>query len=94
MSEDISSMTDMHRTRNGRLDIDQFSRGLKPKWRMIRIDGAYFDRRKLAEWLTTRGKFAPTTRRALTSREIEALQNANPYRILGKAPFFPKNRAA
>ena len=94
MSDDVSSMTEMHRTRNGRLDIDQFSRGLKPKWRMIRIDGAYFDRRKLAEWLTTRGKFAPTTRRALTTREIEGIQDANPYRILGKAPFFPKNRVA
>jgi len=90
----VGSMGQIHRTRDGRLDIDQFSRTLKPKWTMIRMNGTYFDRKGLADWILRRGKFSPTTRRPLSPAEIGNVQNVNPYRIYGKALILNKNRAA
>jgi hypothetical protein len=84
--------SDMHRTRNGRLNVDFLSRRLMPRWKMIKIDGVYYERKALAEWLLRRGAYAPASRRPLTPAQSADVANANPYRILGKAPLLNSNR--
>lgn len=82
----------LHRSRNGRLNIDMFSRTLKPRWTLIKINNAYYDRRGLAKWLKERGSMVPTSRRKLTTNEVRNVENKNPYRIYGKAPVLNKNK--
>lgn len=85
--------TGMHRGRDGRLDVDQFSRRLIPRWRMVRVDGRFFERKALARWLLERG-VSPVSRRPVTGAEFADATNANPYRIYGKAPMRAANLAA
>lgn len=81
----------LHRTRDGRLNLDMFSRTLRPRWTLIKIDGAYYDRRGLARWLKERGSFVPSTRRRMINAEARNAANEKPYRIHGKAPVYPAN---
>jgi hypothetical protein len=90
--KNLKNAAEMHRTRDGRLDMDQLSRTMRPKWAMIRMNGAYYDRKGLAEWLLSRGKFSPATRRPLTRAEIADVEDANPHGIYGRAPVLDKNR--
>jgi hypothetical protein len=86
---DLAREARLHRSRNGRLNLDMFSRTLKPRWTLIKIDGAYYDRRGLARWLKERGSFVPASRRRMTANETRNAANENPYRIYGKAPVYP-----
>lgn len=79
---------ELHRTRNGRLEMDYLSRTLMPRWKMVRIDGVYYDRKALADWLVRRGPHAPSSRKALSADVIADLRNATPYRIFGRAPTY------
>ncbi len=90
----LANETELHRTRNGRLNIDMFSRTLKPRWTLVKMNGAYYDRRELAKWLKQRGSVTPIARRKMTAEETRNVGNRNPYRIYGKAPMRNKNRAA
>lgn len=91
-NSNLANETQLHRTRNGRLNIDMFSRTLKPRWTLVKMNGAYYDRRQLAEWLKQRGATTPFTRRRMTNKEIQNVGNKNPYRIYGKAPVRNKNK--
>lgn len=88
----LTKEAQLHRSRNGRLNIDMFSRTLKPRWTLIKIDNAYYDRRGLAKWLKERGNFVPMSRRKLTTNETRNASDPNPYRIYGKAPILNKNK--
>lgn len=90
--ENLRDAAQVHRTRDGRLEMDRLSRTLRPRWTMIRMNGAYYDRKSLAGWLLSRGKFSPATRRPLTAAEIANVENANPYGIHGRAPMLDKNK--
>ena len=90
--ENLRDAAQMHRTRDGRLDMDQLSRTMRPKWTMIRMNGAYYDRKGLAGWLLSRGKFSPATRRPLTPAEIADVENANPHGIYGRRALLNKNK--
>jgi hypothetical protein len=91
---ELTKEAQLHRQRNGRLNLDMFSRTYKPRWTLIKLNNAYYDRRGLAQWLKQRGSYVPTSRRRMTSNEVRNAENANPYRIYGKAPVLNKNRAA
>lgn len=94
MNKSLANETELHRTRNGRLNVDMFSRTLKPRWTLIKMNGAYYDRKELAKWLKERGALAPSSRRRMTNAETRNVSDKNPYRIYGKAPVRNKNRAA
>lgn len=74
--------TNVHRKRDGRMEIDYFSRRLQPRWKLIKIDGVYYDRKSLANWLLTRGASVPTSRRPFTAKELENIRDPNPYGLL------------
>ena len=90
--KNLRDAAEVHRTRDGRLEMDRLSRTMRPKWTMIRMNGGYYDRKGLAGWLLSRGKFSPETRRPLTRAEIADVENANPHGIYGRAPVLDKNR--
>lgn len=76
----------MHRTRNGRLEVDQLSRRLQPRWKMVRVDGRWYDRRALAAWLLGHPglatvPYAPASRAGIARNQVAAITDANPYRL-------------
>lgn len=91
--DELARELGLHRITNGRMAVDEFSRGKKPLWDMVRIDGVYYDRRALADWIVKRGKYAPGSRRPLSPAQIEDIQDPNPHRIFGKAPLYVSNKA-
>ena len=90
---DVADAAGVHRERDGRLDVDHFSRRLMPRWKMVRVDGRYFDRKALGAWLLER-KTSPITRRPLGARELVNATDPRPHRIFGKAPILDANLAA
>ncbi|APC25778.1 hypothetical protein BST79_gp265 [Only Syngen Nebraska virus 5] len=90
----LQNMLEIHRYRNGRLEIDYFSRKMSPKFSLIELDGKYYDRDSLKKFVAEQASnIVPESLRVLNSKEKANVNNKNPYRILGKAPFFPKNIA-
>ena len=88
----LQNMLEIHRYRNGRLEIDYFSRKMSPKFSLIELDGKYYDRDSLKKFVTEQASnIVPESLRVLNSKEKANVNNKNPYRIFGKAPFFPKN---
>lgn len=88
----LKNAAQVHRTRDGRLDMNRLSRTARPRWTMIRMNGAYYDRKGLANWLLTRGKFSPETRRPLTAAEIANVENTNPHGIYGRRALLNKDK--
>lgn len=86
---DLANLTGMHRARNARLEVDYLSRGLEPRWQMVRVDGTWYDRRALAEWLVAHGGQTPTRRWTVPPEDVEDVTDPAPYRIAGKAPLLP-----
>lgn len=82
-AETLRQVLGMRRKRNGRLEIDWIDRTQKPRWKQVRYNGQWYDRDKLRQLLNRRPKpeVVPATRRALTRAELEAVRNANPWRL-------------
>ena len=79
----------IHRYKNGRLEIDYFSRELRPKYTLIKLDNKYYDRVSLKKFLNDRvSSTVPESVRMLNAREIANAKNNNPFRIFGKSKFF------
>ena len=90
--KNLQNMLSVHRYRNGRLEIDYFSRQLRPKYTLIQLDGKYYDRDSLKKFITDQASnIVPESLRALNSVEKKNVNNATPYRIFGKASVYPKN---
>ena len=77
---------DMHRTRNGRLATNRISRRAISRWRMVRLDGEYYDRARLRAALADQKRRAPGapptvphSRRRMTAFEIDDLFDPNPW---------------
>ncbi len=75
--------TGLTRYLNGRLADDRLSRRQVPRWRLVRLDGVWYDRARLAERLRSeaaaRRRAIPHSRRALTPAEIARLESPRPY---------------
>lgn len=72
----LAAAAGVARYRNGRLDIDWFSRSLRPRWRMVRLNGQWYDRDGV------RGLAAvPATRRRLTAAELAHVRDPAPWSL-------------
>lgn len=74
----VGSFLGMQRSRNGRLGLDRLSRRLVARWRALRLDGEWYDRRRARTRGLTR---VPHSRRPLTPGELRALADDNPWRL-------------
>ncbi len=90
----LANNLEIHRYRDGRLETEYFSRQQLPRYALIKLDGTLYGRNSLKNYLKERNtSIVPKTRRPLTADERRVIFNNNPYRILGKAPVYPSNRA-
>lgn len=90
----LTGNLEIHRYKNGRLETEYFSRQQLPRYALIKLDDSYYARNALKTYLKERNTtIVPKTRRKLTPDELALIFNRNPYRILGKAPIYPSNRA-
>lgn len=82
-AEELRRLARVARKRNGRLEIDWISRRQKPRWKLIPLNSQWYDRRRLRNLLDRRPKpsVVPASRRRLTQREIDDVQNDNPWRL-------------
>jgi hypothetical protein len=79
----LSAALGMARTRNGRPELDWFSRAQVPRWRMLRLNGTWYGRDALRRHLDRRGgePRVPVTRRVLTPREVAEVMDPNPWTL-------------
>ena len=88
----LKDLLEIHRYRNGREEVDYFSRQLRPKYSLIELDGKYYDRNSLKKFVTERASnIVPESLRAMTPKERNAVTNNTPFRIFGKSKVFSKN---
>lgn len=74
------------RTRNGRPALDWLSRRSKPRWRMLALNGQWYDRNSLR---ARRPTVVPHSRRPLTEAELATILDPNPWSL---APGHASNR--
>lgn len=77
----LASTAGMARFRDGRLETDWLSRDLRPRWRMVRLNGQWYNRNRLRNRVQARGPQVPATRRELTNAELDNVTNANPWSL-------------
>ena len=88
----ILDILNIHRYKNGRSEIDYFSRKLRPRHTLIEIDGKFYDRDTLYKRIVdTASNIVPMNLRALTAKERKNAKNINPWGIFGKVKTLPKN---
>ena len=82
-AETLRDLAGVMRARNGRLAVDWVSRRQEPRWRMLRLDGQWYDRRRLRALLASRPRpeVVPASRRRLSAAELAAVRDANPWRL-------------
>lgn len=82
-AETLRRLTKTARYRNGRMDVNWVSRAQMPRWKMMRLDGTWYERRGLDRLLRRRPppEVAPVGRRQLTARELTALRDPNPWTL-------------
>lgn len=80
----LANQLGLARQRNGRLEVDWLTRELRPRWRMIQLDGQWYDLEGLRARLASspRGRpEVPGSRRALTAEELAAILDPNPWSL-------------
>jgi hypothetical protein len=88
----LQDMLSIHRYRNGRGEVDYFSRQVRPRYSLIELDGKFYDRETLKTFITERANnIVPESLRAMSRTERSNVLNATPFRIFGKAKMFPSN---
>lgn len=88
-------VTGVRRTRNGRLAINRLSRTAKPRWRMILLDGQWYDRNRLRALVIDaqragRRTVVPHSLRNLTPAELANATDLQPWTLL--PPRLPGRR--
>ena len=78
----VRNIARVKRYRNGRLAVDVMSRRQKPRWRMLMMNGDWYDRDSLRAEMRAMGHFVPQTRRALAQAEVAHIQNSEPWRLM------------
>lgn len=77
----LASTAGVARFRDGRLEPDWLSRNLRPRWRMVRLNGAWYNRDRLRARLNNRGPQVPATRRDLAEAEVANVRDPNPWSL-------------
>lgn len=86
-SERLRVLAEMARARNGRLAVDWFTRAQIPRWKLILLNGQWYERERLRQRLersrgaANRRLTVPATGRRLTNAEIEDASNTSPWRL-------------
>jgi len=82
-AEQLRVLARVARARNGRLAIDWISRRQMPRWRMLLVDGQYYNRQRLRQLLSRKPdlRSAPGSKRKLVPAELKAVYNNNPWRL-------------
>lgn len=83
-AETLRDLADVARARNGRLEIDWLSRAQMPRWRMVELNGQWYDRDALRALLNRRPRpeAVPASRRALTVAELQRVRDPAPWTLL------------
>lgn len=83
---ELRSIAQVHRSRNGRLQLNWLSRRALPRYKMLALDGQWYDRRRLRDRLRSdraagRRLVVPHSARALTAAELAAVADVNPWSL-------------
>lgn len=70
---------------NGRLALNWLGRRLKSRWRMVLLDGQWYDRAAIKAWIAARfdrelGVYVPHSRKAFTDEDLRKIYDPFPYR--------------
>ncbi len=76
----LQNLAGTARTRNGRLAINWQSRRSMPRWRMVPLNGQWYNRGRLRATVQRRPK-VPHSGRALTAEELANALNTNPWSL-------------
>jgi hypothetical protein len=88
-AERVRDLARVARLRNGRLEVDWLSRRLEPRWRMLALDGRWYDRARLRDWLAATGR-PPPGRAALSVAERAAALDPEPWALAPRGPRGPR----
>lgn len=79
----LRQLTGTARSRNGRLAIDWISRRQVPRYKMVLLDGVWYDRDDLRRVLSRRPRpeAVPSSRRPLTAGELAGVRDPNPWSL-------------
>lgn len=77
----LAEQAGVARYRNGRLEVDWLSRALLPRWRMVRLDGQWYERRALRDAVRGGASQVPATRRRLTAAEVADAVDDAPWSL-------------
>jgi hypothetical protein len=76
----VRDLAGTHRTRNGRLAVNWFSRRSKARWRLVPLDGQWYDRARL-RGAVAKNRRVPHSMRPLTAEELADVLNAAPWSL-------------
>jgi hypothetical protein len=88
----LKGIAEVHRTRDGRLAVNWLSRREVARWRMLALNGQWYDRGRLRQRVssnTSQGRVAvvPHSSRRMTNAEVAEALNLNPWSLApGRAP--------
>lgn len=88
----LKGIADLHRTRDGRLAVNWLSRREVARWRMLAMNGQFYDRGRLRERVRSNARqgrvpAVPHSSRRMTNAEVAEALNANPWSLApGRSP--------
>lgn len=88
----LKGIADIHRTRDGRLAVNWLSRRQQARWRMLAMNGQWYNRGRLRNSVrsnASRGKapLVPHSSRRMTNAELANALNASPWSLApGRTP--------
>ena len=70
---------------NGRLALNWLGRRMKSRWRMVLLDGQWYDRFGIRAWIKARldrglGAFVPHSKKPLSKADMGAIYDPTPFR--------------
>jgi hypothetical protein len=92
MMNNLKNKLSIHRYRNGREEINYFSRQMRPKYSLVEIDGKFYDRASLQKFVKDQASnIVPNSLKAMSTSEKNKVVNSNPWGIFGKVAILSKN---
>lgn len=82
----LKAIAEVHRTRDGRLAVNWLSRRSKSRWKMVALNGQWYDRQRLRDRVKNR-PVVPHSSRRLAEAELAEILNLNPWSLApGRSP--------
>jgi hypothetical protein len=88
----LKNIAEVHRTRDGRLAVNWLSRREVARWKMMAMNGQWYDRGRLRQRVRAnanrgRAPAVPHSSRRMTNAEVAEALNANPWSLApGRTP--------